>query len=240
MGIALRMIVSTRNIHKIHRLDLTTQPFIDKAILEILNPEFAVTKQYLAVNTVEFDGDLPKVERVDLEYSSDLVAVFFPIKGQKYFLEIHLNKAPVTVNFVYIESGNQIDFCAVSEKLTFEELSNFLSLQPLTGWSVGDLMKNGKMKYQFSRVAFGPIKNNAYELEEKLKLLLTEVEKDANGVRKLSENADIYVSVCRGQYVGGNAGTHLDISTIKRLANLNLTIDIDTYIGGDPLLNDED
>jgi hypothetical protein len=217
------------------------QKYVDKAIEEILNPKFAVTKQYLEVNQVELENGLPKVERIDLDYSDDLVSVYFPFKDEQYFLEIHVTKEPeITVDFVYTESGHSISLTATSENLTYEELAKFLTFRPLTGWSKGDLRKNGKTKYNFSRVSFDPVKSTAYGLQKQLDLLLTELEKDSESVRQLTENASTCILVCRHQYVSGNAGIHFGINTINRLSKLNVSIDIDTYIVGNPLKDFED
>ena len=120
--------------------------------------------------------------------------------------------------------------------MTFKELSKFIvAFKPLTGWSKGDLRRNGKSVYDFSRVSFEPIKSEAYSLDEKLDLLLDELEKDMKGVLSLSKNANAIISVCRHQYISGNSGISLDVKTINRMNRLNLGIDIDTYIIGNEI-----
>ncbi len=222
-------------------MDTNIQQCIDKAIEEILNPAFAVTKQYLEVNEVEFENGKPKVERVDLDYSDNLAVVYFPFKDERYFLQINLAKTPeVKVDFVHTESGNSTCLTATSEDLTFEELSQNLTLKPLSGWSKGDFRKNGKSQYKFSRLSFEPFTSEAYELERQLKLLLTELEKYSESIKQLTEKATAYISVCKHQYISGNAGVHFDIETINRLAKLNLGIDIDTYIVGNQIKDNDE
>ncbi len=217
-------------------MDTGIQKYIDKAIEEVLNPVFAVTKQYLQVNDIEFQNGLPKVERVDLNYADDLVAVYFPFKGQRYFLQINLTTIPkIEVNFVYIESGHRTYFTATSNNMTYEELAQNLTFRPLKGWSKGDLKKNCNTRYNFSRVSFEPFASEAYELERQLKLLLTELEKDPESVRRMTEKATTYISICKHQYISGNAGIHFDLETINRLSKLNLSVDIDTYIVGNAI-----
>jgi hypothetical protein len=217
------------------------QPYIDKAIEEILDPAFAVTKQYLEVNDVQFENGKPKVERVDLDYAENLAAVYFPFKDERYFLQINLEKTPeIKVNFVHTESGNRTYLTATSKSLTFEELSKNLPFQPLTGWSKGDFRKNGKSQYNFSRVFFEPFASEAYEMEKQLDLLLTELERNAESIKQLTEKATTYISVCKHQYVSGNSGVHFDIELINRLSRLNLSVDIDIYIVGNPLKGDDD
>jgi len=222
-------------------MDTVIQPYIDKAIEEILVPAFAVTKQYLEVNEVQFENGKPKVERVDLDYGENLAAIYFPFKDERYFLQINLQKIPeIKVDFVHTESGNRTCLTATSETLTFDELAKSLPFEPLTGWSKGDFRKNGKSQHSFSRVSYEPFSSEAYEMEKQLEILLTELEKDADSVRRLTEKATTYISVCKHQYVSGNAGVHFDIEIIKRLSKLNLSVDIDTYIVGKPLKEDDD
>lgn len=211
--------------------------YIEKAIEEILNPKFETTKQYLEVCKIEMENGKPKVARINTDYFENKAAVYIQVKNERYFIEIQLTKEPeIEVESVYTESAHKVYLTATSEKLTFEELSEYISkFEPLTGWSKGDFRKNGKSKYDFSRVNFEPIKNEAYGLDEKLELLLDKLEKDVEGVLKLSENSNAIISVCRHQYISGNAGVGFEIETIKRLNKLNLGIDIDTYIIGNEI-----
>ena len=221
-------------------MDSNIQKYIDKSTEEVLNPAFALTKQYLKVNEVEFENGKPKVERVDVNYADNLVAVYFPFKNERYFLQVTLIKAPeIKVHFVTTENGNKVYFTATSENQTLEELSANLQFKPLTGWSKGDFIKNGKSQYKFSRVSFEPFQSNACDLEKQLELLLTELEKDGEAVRRLTRKATAYISVCRHQYVSGNAGIHFDIKIIERLAKLNLSVDIGSYIGGNAIKDDD-
>lgn len=211
--------------------------YIDKAIEEMLNPTFETTKQYLEVCAVEMENGKPKVARLSDRYYEHEVAVYIEVKNENYFIQINLTKEPeIEVASVWTESGHSVYLTAVSEELGFKELSRFIrKFEPLTGWSKGDLRSNGKSRYDFSRINFEPIKNEAYGLDEKLGLLLNELEKDIKGVRALGENANTIISVCRHQYISGNAGISLNIETINRLSKLNLGIDIDTYIIGNEI-----
>lgn len=213
---------------------------VNKAREEILHPTFITTKQYLAIHEVEIENALPKIERIAIEYSDNIVSVYFPIKDEQFFLVVFLEKQPeIKVQAVEIESGHRVYLTATSEQLTYNQLSQLLTFKPLQGWSKGDIKKNRKSKYIFSRVSFEPIKNTAYGLEEKLNLLLHELEKDIESIRKLTKNTNAYISICRYQYVSGNAGISFDINLINRLAKLNLSIDIDTYIVGNALQYNE-
>lgn len=209
------------------------QQYIDIAIEELLNPELEATKQYLEVCELEYEDGKPKVSRVDRNLVEQWVDVYFRVKVARYYIVVNLTTAPeIEVYSVWTESGHRVYLTAVSKKLTFDELASFMQLTPLEGWSIGERKQFKGNKNDFSRINYEPIKNEAYGLNEKLDLLLDELETDIEGVVELTKNAHAYISVCRYQYIGANAGIKLAIQTINRLNKLNLGIDIDTYIVG--------
>jgi hypothetical protein len=208
---------------------------IRKAISEIENPTFGTTEQYLEVLNVEMENGKPKVERVDFESFDETNVVYFPIKDEPFFLSVYFSKENNEITNVGTENGNQVYLTATSENLTFEQLSELTNLKGLSGWSVNDDRKIGKGKYNFSRLSFEPIKSRAYDLDAKLKLLLTDLEKNVDGIRKLTEMADTGISIHHQQYIDGNKGINFDIETINRLSKLNLGIDIDQYVHGKEL-----
>jgi len=208
--------------------------YIETATEELLNPTFETTKQHIEVLEVQTENEKPEIARVT--FSDDLVSIYFKVKGEKFFLVINVTKdeKPEPAG-TWVESGHRIFLTATSEKLSFQELKELLNLNPVTGWSNGEKRPNGKSEYTFSRISFEPNENEAYDLEEKLSELLSEIEKDINGVLRLVENSDACISVCRHQYVSGNAGVHFDLKTIDRLQQLRLPVDIDTFIVGKEL-----
>jgi len=208
---------------------------ISKAISEIENPTFGFTEQYLEVLNVEIENGKPKVVRVDFESFSETNVVYFAIKDEPFFLSVYFSKENNEITNIGTENGNQVYLTATSENLTFKQLSEVTNLNGLTGWSINEDRKIGTGKYNFSRLSFEPIKIRAFDLETKLKLLLTELEKDAEGIKKLTKMADTIISIHHQQYISGNKGIHFDIETIKRLSKLNLGIDIDQYVFGNEL-----
>lgn len=212
----------------------TEKRYIETAIEELLNPTFETTKQHIEVIEVQNVNGEPEIARVN--FLDNIVSVYFKVKDERFFLVINVTKEenPKPAG-TWIESGHRVYLSATSESQSFQELREFLNLNPLTGWSKGEKRPNGKSEYTFSRISFEPNKNEAYDLNEKLSELLTEIEKDRNGVLRLAENSDAYISVCRHQYVSGNAGVHFDLKTIDRLQQLRLPVDIDTYIVGEEL-----
>ena len=208
---------------------------IEKAISEIKNPTFGTTEQYIEVLEIELENGIPKVERVDLSSFDKTNVVYFSIKNEPFFISVYFSKETNEITGVGTENGNQVYLTATSETLTYAQLSEFIKLEPLSGWSVGEWRRNRKSKYNFSRISFEPIKSRAYEMETKLKLLLTELEKDINGVKKLTEIADVIISVHNQQYIDGNKGIYFEKEIISRMNKLNLGISIDQYVSGNEL-----
>ena len=213
------------------RVTISKDELIKRAVAEVEQQTDVNTEQYLAVLQVDREGGQPKVARVDCSTHT----VYFSISEEDFFFVVTLTEDASEIWGVGVETSNNIYFSATSETLTFEQLSELTTLKPLTGWSKGELRRCGKNKYTFSRLTYNPYQNKAYEFEEKLKLLLTELEKDEEGVKELAANADSYIGVCRNQYTGGNIGIHLEAETINRLSQLNLAVDIDQYVGGGAL-----
>ncbi|MEO1438580.1 MAG: hypothetical protein AAFV80_23775, partial [Bacteroidota bacterium] len=83
--------------------------YIEKAIAEILNPKFETTKQYLEVCEVKLDNGMPKIARINDNYYANRVAVYFEVKDEEYYIEVHLVKSPeIEVQFVWTESGHRV------------------------------------------------------------------------------------------------------------------------------------
>jgi len=210
--------------------------YTDTAIKELNNPTFNITKQYLAVMKIDIENDAPKIARISNKPESPTIDIYFHIKHERFFLVVSVRKKPIEVDWIWIESGHQVYFTATSKELTYNELTKQLSLSPLSGWSKEDKRKQNQQKYTFSRVIYEPNTNEAYELEEKLIELLSELEKDTQGVRSLSKIAETSISICRHQYISANTGIHFNMDIISRLNKLNLEIDIDTYISGTEII----
>lgn len=220
-------------------MEIGQEKYIAAARKELLQPTMAITQQYLEVNAVEMENGLPKVARVGIDYFPGQVAVFFPVKDEHYFFEVLVTKSErPRLDAVWIESGHRVYLTATTRKNNLAELEALTALSPISGWSIGDKRGSGRRTYKFTRLVFEPIDNRAYSLEEKLELLLDELEKDTSGVLALGEAADAWISVARYQYVGGNAGVNFSKEVIARMQALNLGIDIDTYISGRELPDD--
>ena len=100
-------------------------------------------------------------------------------------------------------------------------------------------MPNGRSKYSYSRATYGPIKSSAYKLEIALKLLLEILEKDSGGVQELAKKADAHIAVNRDLYIGSDMGFQISNDTLSRISELNLNIEFEQYVSGNPLQEEE-
>lgn len=207
--------------------------FKKAAIQELESPQFEVTKQYLAVMDVAYDEKGPKISRINTEHAKDTVAIYFEVKDEQFFIVINISKIgkPI-VSWVWIESGHRIYLTCTSQEMTFSELASIMPFDSVSGCSLGDKHPCNNKPRTFSRISYEPIKNTAYSFEEKLRYLLEKLEPKSDSVIALSEQATVYIAVCRYQYVSGNAGIHLDLDLISSLNKMGLELDIDTYIQG--------
>ncbi|MFO0331262.1 MAG: DUF4279 domain-containing protein, partial [Bacteroidota bacterium] len=78
------------------------------------------------------------------------------------------------------------------------------------------------------------------EFEDKLVKLLDLLETDKEGIKRLVDKADGRISVAKTFHDGNGmfGGPHLDRKTVKRLADLNLSVDFDLYADGNSFKED--
>lgn len=212
---------------------------IKMAINEIINPQWKLTKQILSVNKVKIENDLPSLDRYQVSKDEKSLTCFFNIEGERYFLAIIVDIDEEKLHWIYVENGHKCYLTATSEKYNLDELSKFASIEFSDGWSKGDPRKHGKGIYDFSRINYRFHEKESYSLEHILLEVIEQLENDKKGVAMLLKNADCVISICRHQYVSANAGISLDENIIRRLHVLKLGIDIDTYIVGERMENEE-
>jgi len=209
------------------------EKYVSVAIQELISPEFEVTKQYLEVMEVEVSQESHRVARVAFDDTAKTAAVYFHVKDERFYVVVNLSICDSPeVEWVWIESGHRVYLAAKSEILSFDELSVLFPFEPLSGWSKGEIRKNGKVPYKSTYVSFEPNENEAFGLEEKLLELLERLEGESQAMSKLVGNSNAYISICRHQYISANAGIHLDLGILHKLSAMNLELDIDTYIVG--------
>ncbi len=210
------------------------EQIIQAAINEIDQKKLGHTSQFLGVHDVVRIKNVPKVHRIAVH--QDQVVVYFPVVDNDFFFSICVNPSSIpTANWVYVESGVRISLRATSKTLPYKKLASVLSLKPLTGHNVGDTMPhNPKAKERRSTVDFEPLMETAYPLEEKLNMFLDELENDKKGIQKLTALTETWIQATMYSYISNGliGGVNLDPKTLKRLSDLNLTIDFNFWVTG--------
>jgi len=93
-------------------------------------------------------------------------------------------------------------------------------------WNRGDKKPNSKTIYNFSGIEFYP-NPEPDEFEDKLDKLLTFLEADKDGIISLSSKCKGYIHVFMDFHRGNQllGGMSMEVETLKRIGDLNLSID---------------
>lgn len=217
---------------------MTDSLIIQKASEEITAKAFGTTEQFLEIHELVYEDNKPKVARVDREKENGTAIVYFQIKDEKFYLAIYLDtNQELLIRAVTTESYNSVCFRASSDILTLEQLSQMTTLQSSGGRNKGDEKKPASggtgIVWRESTIFFEP-NPEPDEFEDKLKKLLNYLDQDKEGVARLVNEAKGYIQVAI-EFHNSNTmlgGPHIDKKTIKRMAELNLEIDFDLYVGG--------
>ena len=211
---------------------MTDTLIIQKAIEELKEKSFGVTEQFLDIHEVVYENDMPKVARVDTEKEDGTAIVYFPIKNEKFYLAIYLDTIPqVSVKYVGTENCNRVYLGVSSQKFSSQELTEMTKLKVTKGHSNGD--KRGSVYWKYSKVCFEP-NPEPDEFEDKLKKLLDYLESDKEGIEQLADKAEVWIQVAQEFHIGNTmiGGSFIDKECIKRISDLNLSIDFDFFVGG--------
>jgi hypothetical protein len=203
------------------------------AVEEIENPTFGVVAQFLEVHEVAYKDGTPEILGVRIDAVENVATVYFSVKGEHFHFAVYLDtESEIRVKSADTEDFCQVYFSAYSEDLTLQELLSLTTLKPTGSYDKGDkLVRN--LIAAGSSIKFQPnIEPETFA--NKLKSLLTFLEKDDNGIKRLVSEASGGIAVHTIFHNGTNmlGGFHLDKSDIQRLAALNLEIDFDLYVSG--------
>ncbi|RYD56030.1 MAG: DUF4279 domain-containing protein [Sphingobacteriales bacterium] len=204
-----------------------------KAIEEIEYRHFSATEQFLQVHSLVYANGKPSIQRVEIN-NDELATVYFNVEDEKFFWVVYVNLQPeISVRWVGTIDYNSVRFSAYSEQLSFDELRKLTKLVPSGGWNKGD--KKGQSPNYIRKESYIYFEPNPEpdEFKDKLTLLLTYLEQDSDGVRKLAEEGghiQVYTEFHNGNSMLG--GYYLEKSHIKRLAQLDLEIGFDVNANG--------
>lgn len=204
---------------------------------EILHPTLKATQQLLAVNQVVTQDDIPYIEDIILDTQENLARVYFPVKGEEYFLVVSVPLEPQTsVSMVAMSPGSRVYFAIKSEESSLEDLLALTSIKPTKTWRKGERRGNSP---QHSGFEVRPYEKETGEVEEKLDGLLAVLLPFQSELPTLSLKASIGIYIAYYGYQEQMWGLHLNEEAIRKLAALHVSVDIDLYASGANLNSSE-
>ena len=190
------------------------------AISEILFPTFNLTKQFLMVNKVLLEKEVPVIADVIVKEEENTAEVYFPIIDESYFFVVYLELEPIpAVRFMGMSAGNSVKLFVLSENHTADELINILGINPTKKWSKGEkrAKSNADIFYDFSGLIFEPTVKRTVEVEDKLRKIIDFLNLYKEKVLKLTEVASVEVQIVYYGYKDQMWGIHLDSGIISKL-----------------------
>jgi hypothetical protein len=215
----------------------------DDQIIKIITTELEAktqggTEQYLEIHKFVYRDNKLVIDRIDRDSQDNSIIVYLPVVDEKFYFKVYIDKGTESFIGLGTEPYNRVYFRTSSETMSFEELAALTTLTPTDGWSKGELRKNRKSEYKFSSINFLP-NPEPDTFENKLNNLLTYLEQDNDGVKRLVEKAFGYIQVAMNFHDGNGmlGGPTINKECIKRMSSLNLEIDFDLYCEGNPFLD---
>lgn len=212
---------------------MTEEEIKNIAIVELENPTYETTKQYLAIHSFVKENNIIKIDRVDFESKDNIAIVYIPIVDEHFHFAIYIDIVKKQFISIGTESWNRVYFRVTSKELSLQQIQSYTILKPTESWSKGDLRKNGKSSYNFSAYHLLP-NPEPDEFKDKLEKLLSVLEKDTSGIKNLVKNASAGITVAINFHNGNGmlGGIFINEKIIKRMSKLNLCIDFDLYADG--------
>jgi hypothetical protein len=201
------------------------------ATQEIEQPTFGVVEQFLEIHEIAYQNGKPEVAGIAVDEAAQ-ATVYFKVKDHVFYFAIYLDTGPeIQVSGAATEDFARVSFDAHSETLSLQQLRSFTSLIPTEFYEKGDEIITGRAT--INSIEFEPNPEPG-ATENKLKKLLTFLEQDAVGIKRLVAEAAGIIWV-HTVFHNGNTmlgGIHLDKEDIQRLAALNLEINFDLFAEG--------
>lgn len=210
------------------------------AIKEVLNPTFESTKQFLGVNKVEMDGDIPRIKDIIISEDKSFAEVYFPIMDEEYYFVIYIDLIPeVSLRFMGMSAGSKVELFVCSDTEDINKMIRLLQVTPQRSWSKGEkrVHSNG-IDYSIknnSGFIYTPIEKTTGEVEDKLDYLLNELIQAKDKIFELRKVAEVEIQVTYYGYKDQMWGINLKPQTIQRLSELGVSLDIDLYASGNDL-----
>lgn len=210
----------------------------DDQVIELIEKEFkekilGVTEQYLEIHSPIYTGNKLKIERIDRDPKDNYVIAYLPVLDERFYFAVYINTLTNEITGIGTEAFHRVYFRATSETLSADQLKEMIKLTVTDFGNKGDLRKNGKANHKFSKIEILP-NPEPDEFEDKLKKLLSYLEQDRDGIKRLVDNANGYIQVAMDIHNGNGmiGGPTIDTDDIKRMNDLGLSINFDLYVGG--------
>lgn len=207
---------------------------IENIILKELNDKtFAVTEQYLEIHSpIIIDGKL-KIDRIDREKDNEVVIVYLPVENEPFHFAVYIDRESYEIIAFDIQAFHNVYFIATSDSYSLQELNAITKLTSTSSHDIGSKRMYGNSIYEFSSFEICP-NPEPDEFEDKLKKLLDVLEEDFDGIRQLVQLADGCIQVASSFHNGNGmiGGHNIDQDDIKRLNEMNLSINFDIYVSG--------
>lgn len=210
----------------------TDEGLIQIAIEEIKTKTWGVTRQFLQVHEIDDENGKPKIAGIYSSKEDGTAIVYFCVKQQQFYFAVYIDTTPeTTITSVGTEPYCDVYLRADSTLYSFDELCTFTSLAPTRGWSKGDL-RNTKIKTE--SCIFIEASSQPGSFEYKIAQLLNLLENDAEGTKRLAENASGYIQVIMIFHAGNSmlGGLSLSTANMQRMAALGLEINFDLHAEG--------
>lgn len=203
---------------------------------ELTHKEWGFTEQILEAHSPAYENENIIIENIVDDH--DEKTVYLPIIDEPFYLTFYIHSKLKEITGISVEPGISIYYKAISENHSSTGLRKTTHLEVTENWNKGDRRKSKAGSYDFSCITIEPDKKPD-TFERKLNILLSELLKDPDGINKLSELAETTIQVVM-RFHNGNGmigGPHLSEDQLKKLAQLNLSLDFDLYVSGNQYIS---
>ncbi|MFZ4928845.1 DUF4279 domain-containing protein [Chryseobacterium sp. Mn2064] len=203
---------------------------------ELTDKNWGFTEQILEIHSPVYQND--NISIGNITESDKEIAAYIPIMNEPFYLTFYINLESKEITGISTEPNVSVYFKATSDKINSTELEQMIQLQTTESWNKGEQKQIKTGSYDISGIII-EIDKNPDTFERKLNFLLSELQKDKNGILKLSEVAKttIHVHIDFHNDNGMIGSPFLSKDHIKKLSELNLSIDFDLYVSGKQYIN---
>lgn len=209
----------------------------EAAIKEVLDPTFELTKQFLHVHELVYKDGMPFIEDVFMNEVENKAAVYFPVKDESFYFVVYIcTEDGFEPLWMEMSPGNIVELVVVSENHSLDWMLEKINFKPQRQWKKGERKRfTHSVVYDHSGFVFSLETRKTGELEEKLKQLITFLIQRKESIVTLSDIATVEISITYYGYKDQMWGIHLEKDIIKKMSELNITLDVDLYASGKDL-----